>query len=211
MSLLPIFLKLARRPCLLVGAGEIALQKTPSLLRAEARLTVIAPRVHPEIAALADQGSLTLHRREFQMDDLDGAFLVIAATDDPEVNAAIYDEAVRRNILCNSVDDPPHCDFYFGSIVSRDDLQIAISTAGESPALAQRLRREIDEQLPADLGPWLHDLGQTRRDILANYEPGEDRKLLLHQLAQRNLCDPATCPAQHLAIQTKPQHKEVLA
>jgi siroheme synthase-like protein len=211
MSLFPIFLKLAQRPCLLVGAGEIALQKIPSLLNAEARLRVIAPQVHPEIAALARQGRIELQQREFVPSDLDRTFLVVAATDNPAVNAAIYAEAIARNILCNSVDDPPHCDFYFGSIVTRGDLQIAISTAGESPALAQRLRREIDEQLPSDLGPWLRDLGHVRREILAAYEPGEDRKLLLHQLAQRNLCDPQTCPAQKLALKAQSQTKEVLA
>ena len=91
--------------------------------------------------------------RRFDPSDLDGNFVVIAATNDPEVNAAVYREAIRRGILCNSVDDPPHCDFFFGSVVRRGDLQIAISTAGESPAVAQRLRREIDGQLPHDLGP----------------------------------------------------------
>jgi siroheme synthase-like protein len=211
MSLFPIFLKLAHRPCLLVGAGEIAQQKIPSLLSAEAKLRVIAPRVHPDIAALAQQGHIELHQRDFQPADLDKVFLVVAATDDPRVNAAIYEEAVARNILCNSVDDPPHCDFYFGSVVARGDLQIAISTAGESPALAQRLRREIDEQLPPDLGSWLQDLGQLRRDVLAAYEAGEDRKLLLHLLAQRHLCDPRSCPAQKLAVKAQSPTKEVPA
>jgi siroheme synthase-like protein len=207
MSLFPIFVKLAGRRCLLVGAGEVALQKIPSLLQAEAQLRIVAPRVRPEIAALAVDGKIELHKREFAASDLDHTFLVVAATDDPAVNAHVYEGAVARNILCNSVDDPPHCDFYFGSIVTRGDLQIAISTAGESPALAQRLRREIDEQLPAELGPWLNELGQTRRDILAAYEPGENRKLLLHQLAQRNLCDPGECPANKLALHAK----EILA
>jgi precorrin-2 dehydrogenase / sirohydrochlorin ferrochelatase len=211
MSLFPIFLKLDRRPCLLVGAGEIALQKIPSLLSSEAKLRIIAPRVHPEIAGLAQQGRIELHQREFAPADLENTFLVVAATDNPQVNATIYEEAVARNILCNSVDDPPHCDFYFGSVVNRGDMQIAISTAGESPALAQRLRHEIDEQLPADLGPWLNDLGALRRDILTAYEPGEDRKLLLHQLAQRHLCDPQTCPAQKLALEARQHVKEVLA
>jgi uroporphyrin-III C-methyltransferase len=87
--------------------------------------------------------------------------------------------------LVNSVDDPPHCDFYFGSVVRRDDLQIAISTAGESPSVAQQLRREIDEQLPNDLGPWLTEIGQLRREILASHPPGEDRKTLLQRIAKR--------------------------
>src|SRR5271155_4488136 len=203
MSLLPIFVKLAGRPCLLVGAGEIALQKIPPLIAAEARLRVVAPRVRPEIAALASEVCIEVVERKFSDSDLDGIFLVIAATDDPAVNAAVYRGAVERNILCNSVDDPPHCDFYFGSIVSRGDLRIAISTAGESPALAQRLRREIDEQLPHDLGPWLHDLGELRREVLAVHPAGEERKLLLHKLAQRDVCESRECPARKLAFERK--------
>ena len=98
------------------------------------------------------------------------------------------------------MDDPPHCDFYFGSVVSRGKLQIAISTAGESPAFAQRLRREINAQLPVDLGPWLDDLGRLRRQILATHPPGEARKLLLHRLAHREICDSATCSSRQMAF-----------
>jgi siroheme synthase-like protein len=202
MSLLPIFVKLTGRPCLLVVAGEVALQKIPSLLAAEARLRVIAPRVRSEIDVLAREGRIDVIEREFVEADLEAVFLVIAATDNPAVNDAVYRAAVERNILCNSVDDPPHCDFYFGSIVTRGDLQIAISTAGESPALAQRLRREIDEQVPADLGSWLHDLGELRREVLAAYPAGEERKLLLHALAQRHVCESRECPARKLALHT---------
>ena len=203
MSLLPIFVKLAGRRCLLVGAGAVALQKIPSLLAAEANLRVVAPGVGPEIAALASEARIELIRREFLPSDLDRTFLVIAATDNPDVNSAVYRAALERNILCNSVDDPPHCDFYFGSVVSRGDLQIAISTAGESPALAQRLRQEIDEQLPRDLGPWLHDLGQLRREVLAAHPASEHRKLLLHQLAQREVCESRECPARKFAVESK--------
>src|SRR5271170_3078325 len=203
MSLLPIFVKLTGRPCLLVGAGDVAVQKIPSLLAAEARLRVIAPRVGAEIAALAREGRIEVVEREFAEADLDGVFLVVAATDNPAVNTAVYQAAVDRNILCNSVDDPPHCDFYFGSIVSRGDLQIAISTAGESPALAQQLRREIDEQLPGDLGPWLHNLGELRREVLATYPAGEERRFLLHALAQRDVCESRECPARKLASEQK--------
>ncbi|WP_446741816.1 precorrin-2 dehydrogenase/sirohydrochlorin ferrochelatase family protein [Silvibacterium acidisoli] len=199
MSLFPIFVKLAGRQCLLVGAGEVALQKIPSLLGAEARLRVIAPQARAEFSELARAGRIELIEREFTEADLDEVFLVVAATDRPDVNAAVYSEAVRRNILCNSVDDPPHCDFYFGSIVTRGDLQIAISTNGESPALAQRLRQEIDEQLPQDLGPWLQSVGELRREVLAAYPSGEERKMLLHKLAQRELCESQDCPSRKLA------------
>ncbi len=199
MSLLPIFLKLHGRPALLVGAGNVALEKIGSLLKTGVRLRVVAPTANPEVRELSAAGRLEWVQREFTASDLDGNFIVIAATDNPEVNAAVYRGALERNIPCNSVDDIPNCDFFFGSIVRRGDLQIAISTAGESPALAQRLRREIDEQLPQDLGPWLSELGEVRREVLATHPRGEARKLLLHQLAQRPLCDSASCPSRRLA------------
>ena len=200
MSLLPIFLKLDGRSGLLVGAGKVALDKIGSLLKTGIKLRVVAPKARPEIRALAAEGKLEWVQRAFEASDLDGQFIVIAATDDPAVNSAVYRAAVDRGIPCNSVDDIPNCDFFFGSVVSRGELQIAISTAGESPAFAQRLRREIDEQLPHDLGPWLEDLGQLRRDVLATHPRGEARKLLLHQLAQRQLCDSADCPTRRMAL-----------
>ncbi len=202
MSLLPVFLKLDGRRCLVVGAGSVALDKIVSLLKTGLRLRVIAPIARTEIRQLAIEGRLEWIQRHFELDDLDGNFLVIAATDSAEVNAAVYQGAVERGILSNSVDDPPHCDFYFGSVVSRGALQIAISTAGESPAFAQRLRREIDEQLPEDLGPWLESLGRLRREVLVTQPPSESRKLLLHQLAQRPLCEAASCPSRQMIIAT---------
>jgi uroporphyrin-III C-methyltransferase/precorrin-2 dehydrogenase/sirohydrochlorin ferrochelatase len=199
LSLLPIFLKLEGRPGLLVGAGSVALEKIGSLLKTGVRLRVVAPQVHPEIRQLAQEGKLAIVERAFELADLDGNFLVITATDSPSVNRVVYAGALERNILCNSVDDNPNCDFFFGSVVSRGDLQIAISTAGESPAFAQRLRREIDEQLPQDLGPWLANLGQLRREVLATHPRTEERKLLLHELAHRQICDSPTCSTRQLA------------
>jgi uroporphyrin-III C-methyltransferase len=200
MSMLPIFLKLAGRNCLLVGAGNVALDKIGSLLGTELRLRVIAPDAKPAIRQLAIDGKLEWVERRFEDSDLEGNFLVIAATDRPEVNAAIYEGCLARNILCNSVDDIPNCDFFFGSVVSRGNLQIAISTTGESPAVAQRLRREIDAQLPEDLGAWLENLGQLRREVLENHPRSDARKLLLHQLAQRPVCESASCPSRKMAL-----------
>lgn len=212
MSMLPIFLKLDSRRCLLVGAGNVALEKINTLLKTGIRLRVVAPSAHPEIQQLAIEGKLEWIQRAFVPSDLDGNTLVIAATDVPEVNALVYRESVARGILANSVDDIPNCDFFFGAVVNRGHLQIAISTAGESPAVAQRLRREIDEQLPADIGPWLENLGQLRRKILATYPRSESRKLLLHQLATRPLCESTTCPSRQLAHrnQSPPHHEAVI-
>jgi uroporphyrin-III C-methyltransferase/precorrin-2 dehydrogenase/sirohydrochlorin ferrochelatase len=199
MSLLPVFLKLDGRRCLIVGAGTVALDKINSLLKTGLRLRVVAPIARAEIRQLAIEGRLEWIERRFEITDLDGIDLVIAATDSAEVNTQVYREAVALKILANSVDDPPNCDFYFGSVVSRGALQIAISTAGESPAVAQQLRREIDEQLPEDLGPWLEDVGRLRREVLVTHPRGEARRLLLHQLAQRPLCDSELCPSRQLA------------
>ncbi len=199
MTLLPIFLKLDGRPGLLVGAGTVALEKIGSLLKTGIRLRVIAPAARDEIRQLAAEGKLEWIERSFDPADLDGNFIVIAATDNPKVNASVYRGAVERGIPCNSVDDIPNCDFFFGSVVSRGDLQVAISTAGESPAFAQRLRREIDEQLPADLGPWLASLGELRRDVLATHPRSEERKLLLHELAHRQICNSPACSSRQLA------------
>ena len=201
MTLLPIFLRLDRRPVTVIGAGTVALAKIESLLATGAQLTVVSPAAVEPIQRLARQGALVWHARTFAPADLDGAFLVIAATNQPAVNHAVYEEALRRNVLCNAVDDPPNCDFYFGSTVTRGDLQIAISTAGESPALAQRLRREIDEQLPGDVGPWLHQMGALRREVRATAPATAARTQLLHELAQRPLCDAPSCPARQYAHQ----------
>ncbi|HEX3660601.1 MAG TPA: bifunctional precorrin-2 dehydrogenase/sirohydrochlorin ferrochelatase [Acidobacteriaceae bacterium] len=208
MTLLPIFLRLDQRPVIVIGAGTVALAKVESLLSTGARLTVVAPAAVESIRDLAARGRLTLHSRLFATADLDGAFLAIAATNDSAVNHAVYEEALRRNVLCNAVDDPPNCDFYFGSTVTRGDLQIAISTAGESPALAQRLRREIDGQLPADLGPWLQQLGALRREIRDAAPAGPARTQLLHDLAHRQLCNQPTCPGRQYAQQQIEQLRE---
>ncbi len=180
----------------------MAESKIQSLLKVEAEVTVVAPKAKASVVSLAEEGRIHWHPREFEAADLDGMFLVVAATDRLEVNAAVFDEAAKRNVICNSVDDPPNCDFYFPSIVDRGNLQIAISTAGESPALAQQLRREIDSQLPKGLGPWLASLGALRREVLEMMPAGEERKLLLHTLAQREVCDLEECPSRQLARKT---------
>ena len=206
MSLFPIFLKLAARPCVVVGAGNIAESKIESLLTSEASVTVIAPDALPRVQAWAASGELTWKQREYRAGDLAGAFLVVAGTATAAVNRAVYAEATAANILCNAVDDPPFCDYYFPSVVRRGELQIAISTAGESPALAQRLRKEINAQLPLDTGEWLMELGRLRREVTAVEPVGEDRKLLLHQLAHREVCGFAECPSRMRARQHAREH-----
>src|ERR1700743_3613969 len=128
MNLLPIFLKLDGRRGLLVGAGAVALEKIGSLLKTGIHLRVIDPRAHDEIQQLAAEGKLEWIERSFEPEDVDGAFIVIAATDIAEVNDAVYQASLERGAPCNSVDDIPNCDFFFGSVVTRGHLQIAVST-----------------------------------------------------------------------------------
>lgn len=199
MALFPIFLKLDGRRVLVVGAGNVALEKISSLLQTDARICVIAPQACEAVENLAAAGRVTLERRAFTESDLEEQSLVIAATNSKTVNHAVFVAAQRYGLLCNSVDDPPNCDFYFASIVQRGNLQIAISTAGESPALAQRLRREIDAQLPEDAAEWLENIGKLRREILASRPVGGKRKALLHKLAQLPVCASEQCPARQLA------------
>ena len=148
MSLFPAFVKLEGRAVLVVGGGAIATAKIPTLLQAGARVTVVAPEITGELAERAVKGEITWLGKAFEAGDLDGKFLVIAATAIAELNAAVFREADARQILCNAVDDIENCHFYYGSVVQRGDLQIAISTNGKSPALAQRLRKELEE-IPA--------------------------------------------------------------
>jgi precorrin-2 dehydrogenase/sirohydrochlorin ferrochelatase len=202
MALFPIFLKLTGRPCLVVGAGHLAESKIESLRAAEGSVTVIAPEASPAIEALAESGEVNWHRRSYEAGDVaPGTFLVVTATNVPEVNRAVYVEATSKSVLCNAVDDPPYCDFFFPSVVRRGDLQIAISTAGQSPALAQRLRKELNAALPADLGPWLAELGNLRREVLQLEPLNDERKQLLHELASREVCGFDACPSRAYARQ----------
>jgi precorrin-2 dehydrogenase/sirohydrochlorin ferrochelatase len=184
-DLFPLFLKLAGRKCVLVGAGNIARQKLAGLLGSCADLHVIAPVAAVEIELLARSGRLTWTRAEFEAAHLDGALLVIAATGDPAVNEEVYRAARDRGVLCNSVDEPARCDFYYPAVVRRGDLQIAISTAGKSPALAQRIRRELEEQFDAGYIAWLNWLGSVRDLFFSRPMEPELRKRTLHRIAGR--------------------------
>ncbi|MDQ2840584.1 MAG: bifunctional precorrin-2 dehydrogenase/sirohydrochlorin ferrochelatase, partial [Acidobacteriota bacterium] len=149
LPLMPIFMKMQGRPCLVVGGGRIALEKIRVLLDCGAAIRAVAPEALDEVKRLAQEGQITLQKKEYSEADLPGVSVVIAATNDPELNHRVYAEATARGQFVNVVDDPEYCDFYFGSIVRRGALQVAISTTGESPAFAQQLRHEIDEALPA--------------------------------------------------------------
>ena len=163
MSLFPIFVKLEGRRVLLVGAGPVGESKMGGLLSAGAVVTVVAPEATPAIQKLAAEDKVLWHRREFEPDDLDGMALAVAAVP-RDIARAVYREARTRGVLLNSVDDPENCDFYYPAVVNRGDLQIAISTAGHSPSLAQRIRIQLEEQFGPEYARWVEDLGTARRE-----------------------------------------------
>jgi len=138
-------LRLEGRRCVVVGGGEVGLEKVEGLLVCGAAVTLVAPSAHPELERFVDERSIQWERREYRTADLERAFLVIAATDDTEVNIAVHEDAQERAMLVNVVDVPPLCNFILPAIVRSGPLAIAISTAGASPALAKRMKREIAE------------------------------------------------------------------
>lgn len=186
MNLFPIMIRLQARKCVVVGAGEIAASKLEALLDAGAQVTVIAPRACTSVEREARAGKLRWHAREFATNDLDGVFLAIAATNSPAVNEAVFRACGERGALCNVVDDPEHCDFFYPAVVRRGALQIAISTGGRSPALARRLRVELERQFGPEYEDWVEQVGRERREILARDMPADQRRQLLEQIASED-------------------------
>jgi precorrin-2 dehydrogenase / sirohydrochlorin ferrochelatase len=180
-KLFPLFLKLAGRPCLVVGAGSIAESKIASLLEAHGRVRVVAPQATPQVQAWAKAHAIEWHPCPFQPNDLEGMFLVVAATSSTQLHEQIFKEATQRGVLCNIVDVPELCDFYYPSVVQRGALQIAISTAGQSPALAQRLRKQLEDQFGPEYEEWLVQLGESRDKLHSTPMEAKDRKRLLHE------------------------------
>jgi precorrin-2 dehydrogenase/sirohydrochlorin ferrochelatase len=180
-----MFVKLAGRNCVVVGGGAIAESKVESLLHAGADVTVVSPTLTEHLDEFQLEGRFAWTPRRFQPCDLDGAFLVIAATSDEPVNELVFREAERRGILCNAVDQPPRCHFYFPAIVRRGALQIAISTAGLSPSLAARLRAEFESEFGPEYEAWLLWLGTVREALMQRKIDFATRKRLLSYLARR--------------------------
>jgi precorrin-2 dehydrogenase/sirohydrochlorin ferrochelatase len=186
-----MFLKLRAKRCLVIGAGKVGEPKIASLLDAGARVHVVALEATGAVQAWAKAGQITLELRPFTSTDLDRTFLAVVATASRALNGSIYREAQHRGVLCNVVDDPEYCDFYYGAVVHRGDLQIAISTNGQSPSLAQKLRQQLERQFGPAYAQWVAELGETRRLVLASDLDPERKRDLLHCLASRQALDAA--------------------
>src|SRR5438270_13902069 len=187
MSLYPIFLKLEGHKVLIIGGGLIAEQKIEAVLRSATDVTVVSPQITPRIRLWAHQGRIKYVGLEFRPGMTRGYFLVIACTDSEETNRAIYQEARESGALANAVDDPGYCDFYAPAVVSRGDFQIAVSTGGHSPALAQSVRKDLEREFGPEYASWTAWLGRMRQAMRHLLPPTERRQAMLRLLA---LCRP---------------------
>lgn len=208
-SLFPMFLKLDGKRCLVVGAGKIGEPKISGLLDTGACIRVIALDASDAVHGWARDGKITLELRGFTPEDLDGTFLAVVATASHSLNEFIYCEALRRGVLCNVVDVPEYCDFYYPAVVRRGDLQIAISTSGQSPSLAQKIRQQLEKQFGHGYAPWVAELGATRKLVLASVLDARRKHELLHSLASREALDAAL--AEESAKKTAMNDRRVTA
>jgi precorrin-2 dehydrogenase / sirohydrochlorin ferrochelatase len=174
----------------LIGGGKVAARKAMALLEAGAQLTAISPDFVEEFSLLAEKyTALCLVKRPYQDGDLDGAFLAIAATDAPEINRAVWDEARRRGCLVNVVDDPQHCNFIVPAVLQRGEIKIAISTGGASPALARRLKERLDQVVVPEYAGLADLLAELRPELIARYPAGEARLDAALRLVDADLLD----------------------
>jgi precorrin-2 dehydrogenase/sirohydrochlorin ferrochelatase len=190
-ELFPMFMKLEGRQVLVVGAGKVGEPKIAGLLETGARIRVVALQASPAVREWAREGKIELAVRAFSSEDLEGAFLAIVATNSRTLNERVYHEAQRRGVLCNVVDVPDLCDFFYPAVVRRGDLQIAVSTAGQSPSLAQKIRQQLEKQFGPGYATWVAELGETRKLILASDLNKEQKLELLHSLASREAVEAA--------------------
>jgi precorrin-2 dehydrogenase len=161
----PVFIDLRGKLCLVVGAGKIAARKARSLLEAGARVTVVSPAAVEDVEQMHAQGQLQWERRGFEPGDLEGAFLVIGATDNPEVNRAVFDIAERAGMLANIVDVPELCNFIVPSVMRRDDFQVAVSSGGASPVMAREVRRRLEKNFGPQYGMVVSQLASIRSTL----------------------------------------------
>jgi precorrin-2 dehydrogenase/sirohydrochlorin ferrochelatase len=194
-----MFMKLSGKRCLVVGAGKVGEPKIGGLIDTGARIHVVAIAASDQVREWADAGKIDLELRAFSSSDLDGMFLAVVATASRSLNERVYLEAQERGVLCNVVDVPDLCDFFYPAVVRRGDLQIAISTAGQSPSLAQKLRQQLERQFGDGYAAWVEQLGETRRLVLASGLDKETKWKLLHSLASREAFEAALAKISELS------------
>ena len=189
MEFLPVFLKIKGRPCLVIGGGKVAARKVALLRRAGAEITVVSPVFCDELLALRESGDITFHHREFTDADISNFVLVIAATDDRDVNQRVYDLAGMRNIPANVVDSPDQSSFIVPSIIDRSPVQVAVSTGGASPVLARLLRARLESFIPSAYGRLAALVDEYRHRVKARFTQPEQRRYFWEAVLQGRVAE----------------------
>ena len=189
MHYYPVFLNLTNRRVLVIGGGKMAYEKVEGLLNAGACVSVIAPNINAQLRELVEAKRITYISREYQYGDLESAFLVICATENRSEHAEVFAEANARNIVVNVVDDPAYCSFIAPSILRRGDLTIAISTSGKAPAVAVRLRQQLEEQIGDEYARFLEIAGTLRAPLAERCPDFETRKELWYRLVDSGVLE----------------------
>lgn len=185
----PISLNIEDKLCLVVGGGAVAERKVYSLLECGARVKVVSPALTGALKELAEAGNIDYRPGEYAVEDLEGVFLVITATDSPQANHRVAAHCFERNLLVNAVDDPPNGNFFVPAVVRRGSLQLAVSTDGKSPLLARRIREHLDTVFSPEFGPLVEFLGAMREDIIRNITDDASKKTILAGLVDRQALD----------------------
>jgi precorrin-2 dehydrogenase/sirohydrochlorin ferrochelatase len=189
MKYYPIFLRVEGRACIVVGGGSVAERKVASLRQAGAQVTVVSPRLTASLAARAESGEIGHRARCYQTGDLKGAFLAYAATNDEDVHAAVAREAEELGVPLNVVDRPRWCSFIVPAVMARGDLMVAVSTSGGSPALARRVRQDIERALGPEYERALAVLACLRRHLEGRGLSADERRRILTGLVQSELLE----------------------
>jgi precorrin-2 dehydrogenase/sirohydrochlorin ferrochelatase len=187
MRYYPVNLDIQNRKCLVVGGGDVGTRKVMTLLDCGAKVIVVSPEVTEKIEEVSNKGLIKLERRGFKPSDLDKMFLVIGATDNPELNRRIHTGAERLGMLCNIADRPEVCNFILPAIVNRGDLIIAISTSGKSPAFAKKLRKDLEKKFGTEYAEFLTLMGGIRTKLLSEDHEPEAHKHVFENLIKRDL------------------------
>jgi len=187
MRYFPIQLDIRGRACLVVGGGGVGTRKAKSLIACGGKVTVVSPTVTSELQDLAAAGALRVLQREYVGDDLQGMFLVMGATDDERLNRRIRTDAEHLKILCNIADRPEQCDFILPAVVQRGDLIVTVSTSGRSPALAKKLRQDLQAQFGDEYTAFLDLMGAIRKRLLAEAHAPEEHKPIFERLVHSNI------------------------
>lgn len=189
MKYYPAYLDIRNRRCLVVGGGGVGTRKVKTLLDCGARVTIISPQVSGQLKELAGNNRVDVKQRSYQPGDLEDMFLVIGAADDEKLNRQISRDAEKRGLLCNIADRPEICNFILPSIVHRGDLTISISTAGRSPAMAKKLRQDLEKRYGEEYADFLRLMGAIRQKLLSQAHEPEAHKSLFEQLINDDLLE----------------------